>query len=121
MLLLSFIGRTIFSVESAFAISVHSAFEEFCGIISSGDCDADANLLKAAAFNVGNFFAGLVSSVAVLVIIYASIRMIMSGGTDQGKEEAKKILIVAITGLILALAAESVILFVGNFIYHITP
>ena len=72
------------------------------------------------ALRIGQFFAVLIAGAAILAIIYGAIRLITSAGNDQGKEEAKKVITTAIIGLILALAAEAIILFIARVIGSIS-
>ncbi|MBU0767013.1 hypothetical protein KKF55_04515 [Patescibacteria group bacterium] len=102
-----------FLVEKAHAAS---GFSGYCGILHPSDCDAGSAAVVLFAAQVGNFFAIFIAGGAVIAIIYGAIKLIISGGNDQGKEDAKKIITAAVIGLILAIAAEAIILFVVNFV-----
>jgi len=73
-------------------------------------------LVMDLAMMAGNFFAIPIAGIAVVAILYGAIRIIASAGNDQGKEEGKKIIITAIIGLLLAIAAEAIILWVAAFV-----
>lgn len=113
--LLSAAGRLL--VPSAHAqASLDQAFSLYCNLINSNACNANSTSLAGLFWRIGDFFAGFVTVAAVLAIIYAGVRLSMSGGNDQGKEQAKTIITTAIVGLVLALAAEAIIAYVGTFI-----
>ncbi|MFA7681439.1 MAG: hypothetical protein WCX61_00230 [Candidatus Peribacteraceae bacterium] len=109
--------HTLFVIIGLGADSAYAgAFDEYCSILHSG-CGSGSSFLEELFSRLGNFFAPLVAGAAVAVIIYGAIRLITSAGNDQGKEEAKKIITTALTGLILALAAEAIIIYINNFIW----
>lgn len=96
-----------------------SAFDEYCGILHPGDCSGSSAFAVQFALQVGNFFAMLIAGAAVLAIMYAGIKLMVAGGNDQGKEDAKKIIITALIGLVLAIGAEMLISFVSDFVQTI--
>ncbi|MBU1123271.1 pilin [Patescibacteria group bacterium] len=94
----------------------------FCEVIYPSSACASGSGLRGDSFlstffdRVGDLFAATVAGLAVVAIIYGSIKLVTSAGNDQGKEEAKKIIMAAIVGLILALAVEGIFTFVRNFV-----
>ncbi len=63
---------------------------------------------------VSNFILWTIGPAAVIVIIYASIRLITSSGNDETVRKAwKEIILYAVLGLIFALLADTII----NFLY----
>ncbi len=61
-----------------------------------------------------NAALGLVGTVAVLLILYASIKYITSGG-GKSAEEAKNILTYAIVGLIVVLGSFFIVRLIAGF------
>ncbi|MFA5800638.1 MAG: hypothetical protein WC840_06850 [Candidatus Peribacteraceae bacterium] len=53
--------------------------------------------------------------IAVAYVIYAGIRLIMSGGDESAKESAKKTIIYVIIGIIVVLLARVIVMFVNGF------
>jgi len=51
------------------------------------------------------FISSLITVCAVLVIIYAGIRMIISRGEDEGYSAAKQLLLYAVMGLVFGMVA----------------
>lgn len=64
-----------------------------------------SNLVSGALIFVG--------SVAVLLIIYAGSRFVMSGGDPKRVEEARKILTFAIIGLVIVLSSFAIMYFIS--------
>jgi hypothetical protein len=62
------------------------------------------------------FIWTLIGPTAVGMVIYAGIKVIMSEGKDEGREEAKKIIIYAAVGVILALISTAAIDFAQIFL-----
>ena len=60
----------------------------------------------------GNFFLGLIGTISVMMLVWGGIRLIANFGVDeQAIENAKKTLIAAATGLILAFSAWTIMYF----------
>lgn len=65
---------------------------------------------------VSNVILWTIGPAAVLVILYAAIRIVTSGGNDETvRKSMKEIILYALLGLILALLADTII----NFIYNL--
>jgi len=92
-----------------------NAFELYAEQIFPG-YNPGPDLIMNLAYAAGTFFAIPIAGVAVLAILYGAIRIITSAGNDQGKEEGKKIIITALVGLVLAIAAEAIIWMAMDFI-----
>jgi hypothetical protein len=58
----------------------------------------------------------LIASVGVISVIYGGIRLATSGGDESRYEEAKKIIMYASLGIILAGMAEAIILYAAALI-----
>ncbi len=107
--------------EKAYA-GAYNAFNKYCSTLHSG-CGSGGvggkKFLAWLADNVGDFFGFLVAGGSVIAIIYGAISIGTSAGDDTRRENGKKVIIYALIGLILAIAAEAVISFVNNFVTSI--
>lgn len=61
---------------------------------------------------VTNFMAVLTGAVAVIMAVYAGLRMVLSSGNPEQVKQARSILIAAIVGVIIVAVAWSLITFV---------
>lgn len=83
-----------------------------------GERHAPANVqtdLIQVMMNITNYILGVVSMIAVLMIVYSGLMYLTSGGNDDAVENAKRTLSNAIIGLIivgLAYAIVTVVVFV---------
>ena len=74
------------------------------------------DFLQNLAFRTGDTALKFITGGAVLAIMFGGIKMITSAGNDEGKESAKKIVMFAVGGLILAMASQAVIKFTSRFV-----
>ncbi len=74
--------------------------------------DVGSGGLALVALSITNFILRMIGALAVLIIIYAGIRMIISHGSEEGFTEAKKILTYTVLGLILVLCADAIVTYV---------
>lgn len=68
------------------------------------------------ASKVIRFVASLIGGVAVAILIYAGLKIVTSHGNDEALNEAKKMAIYALGGVILFLLTEFIIGYVVNVI-----
>ena len=68
--------------------------------------------LKGALTTIIQYVLGFVGLIAVIVIVIAGIRFIISSGEESEKEKAKKMIIYALIGLLIILLAEAIVSFV---------
>jgi hypothetical protein len=61
------------------------------------------------ALRISNIILQMVGGIAVAVLVYGGIRMVMSRGNDEGFNEAKKIVIYTVIGLILVIGSDAII------------
>ncbi|MFA4845748.1 MAG: TrbC/VirB2 family protein [Patescibacteria group bacterium] len=54
--------------------------------------------------------------IAVAYVVYAGIRLIMSGGDESAKDSAKKTIIYVIIGIIVILLARVIVVFVNTLL-----
>lgn len=62
-----------------------------------------------AARTVNVIVIPTLGGIAVIAVLWASIKMISSFGDDQGKEDAKKIIIAACVGVALAVSGIAIV------------
>lgn len=62
------------------------------------------------------FLFPLVSIVAVIMVIYAGIKIVTSDGSDEKVGEAKKIIMVALAGVVLSVLATTILTFVMSYL-----
>lgn len=62
------------------------------------------------------FILSIIGGTAVVVIIYGGIKMLLSQGSEEALTEARKIVMYAAAGLILALLANVVIFYVSSVV-----
>jgi hypothetical protein len=61
-----------------------------------------------------NTVLGIIGAVAVLVIIFAAIQLATSAGNEEAVTKAKKIILYAAIGLILAVLANTIVYYLYN-------
>ncbi len=76
--------------------------------------DKGSGGLTFILLQVTNIMLQLIAGAAVLVMIYAGIRMVI--GNDEGLGEAKKVIMYCIIGLIGALCADAVVLYTMSIV-----
>ncbi len=94
-------------VEKAYAASPYYGF--YCSALGTYCGDGRAFIIHIAIRTVNVIVIPVVGSIAVVAILWASIKMISSFGDDQGKEEAKKIIIGAVVGIILTVTGVAIV------------
>ena len=72
------------------------------------------------AIRSANLFLKFVTGGAVAAIMWGGLKMISSAGNEEGKESAKKIVLFAVAGLLLAIMSQAVMFFVHAFISSFT-
>ncbi len=92
---------------------VSSMWNQICNTLP---CVANGGLLNAFANAVINFLFPLVSAVAVCLVIYAGILIVTSNGSEDKIGEAKKIIMYACAGVVLALMTDAIIGFVAYYL-----
>lgn len=92
--------------------TVQSAFAQFAG--PSPDLEgipdaADADGLRDTIVNIITAILNFLALIAVIIIIIAGIRLIVSQGEEEPKEKAKKTIFYAIVGLVIVLFARVIV------------
>lgn len=68
--------------------------------------------VRSVIINVLNVVLSFLALLAVVFIIVAGIRLIVSGGNDEAKDKAKNTILYAVIGLIIVLLARVIVGFV---------
>jgi succinate dehydrogenase/fumarate reductase cytochrome b subunit len=107
---------------SATAISlfmnVHSALAQFAGpsdvpgLPNATDPQGIRNIITKILTTVLNFLA----LIAVVVVVIAGIRLIVSQGEEEAKEKAKKTILYALAGLVIVLFARVIVSLVTEYL-----
>lgn len=66
------------------------------------------------AINIINWVLGILAIIAVIIIIVAGVLWMTSGGNEERIQKAKKILIAALIGLLIILAAWGIVWYIFN-------
>jgi hypothetical protein len=99
----------------AYADSVSSAESEICKSIktqANASCGSGANTLEKIFTGVLNILSVIVGLAAVIMIIVAGLKYVTSSGDSNAIGEAKRTLLYAIIGLIVAALSQFIVRFV---------
>jgi hypothetical protein len=100
--------------------------KERCGDSPSGDClfscqriqvmyaESGTDLINTYVGMIYKWLAGTIGIVAVLIIVFSGISIIMAGGDTAQRDEAKKRIVRALTGLVILFLS-------GLILYTINP
>lgn len=83
--------------------------------IGLGDAD-----LKKTVLNILNLVLGLLTLVAVVMIIIGGFTWLTASGNEEKVDRAKKIISAAVIGLIIVLLAWAVVIFVARTTSNVT-
>lgn len=101
-------------------LAPHASFAAGSGIVTNiwaGTSNGGCNVKGPCSFcdaivvvsNVIKFLWQISIALAVLMVIYGALRLMISGGSEEQVGKAKSIMLNAVTGLIVALAAWAII------------
>lgn len=97
-------------IRSAFADDPNAGFIGGNGItqgkIRNGDFTFDD--IPTVIMNATNFFLGFAATVSVVMIIYGAFRLSL-GSVESDKDTAKKIIVAALIGFVLAVSSWAII------------
>ncbi|PIR53371.1 hypothetical protein COU76_01515 [Candidatus Peregrinibacteria bacterium CG10_big_fil_rev_8_21_14_0_10_49_10] len=99
-----------FLIQTAHA----SVWDRYADVFGGDRTGRDFVAQKSVA--VGNIALQFITGGAVLAIMWGGIKMISSAGNDEGKENAKKIVMYAVGGLIFAILSKAIIVFTHSFV-----
>jgi cytochrome bd-type quinol oxidase subunit 2 len=95
----------------ATSFSIESIGEQ----IGTGDAD-----LKQTVINILQLVLGLLSLIAVVMIIIGGFTWLTAGGNEEKVDKAKKIISAAVIGLIIVLLAWAIVIFVARTTANVT-
>lgn len=97
---------------------VSDMWANICGILPciTGTAPGGSGLIDTLALAVIRFIFPLTSVVAVIMVMYAGIKIVTSDGSDDKISEAKKTIMYAVAGVILSLMATAIITFVRYYL-----
>lgn len=98
-------GTTILLMQRALAQDFGGPSPDVAGLPDATDPDAVRNIITTILSAVLNFLA----LIAVIVIVIAGIRLIVSQGEEEPKDKAKKTIFYALAGLIVVLFAKVIV------------
>jgi hypothetical protein len=85
------------------------------GVMCNGSVDVSGIILK-----VINFILAFLGILAVLFVVIAGVRLVVSQGDDTAKEKAKKSIIYVLIGLVIVILAGTIVNF-GNVVATWVP
>ena len=77
---------------------------------------ADANSVRVVVIKVLIAVLNFLALIAVIVVVIAGIRLIVSQGEDDAKDKAKKTIIYALVGLVVVLFARVIVSLVTGYL-----
>lgn len=83
--------------------------------VGLGDAD-----LKQTVINILQLVLGLLSLIAVVMIIIGGFTWLTAGGNEEKVDKAKKIISAAVIGLIIVLLAWAIVIFVARTTSNVT-
>lgn len=96
---------------------VKSAFAQFAGEVPDIGGIPEETDPKETIADIINAVLNILALVAVVIVIIAGIRLIVSQGEDEQKDKAKKTIIYALIGLAVVLFAKVIVGLVTEFLY----
>ena len=110
------IAATLAVPAASFAVTATSfSIESIGSQIGLGNAD-----LKSTVLNIIRLVLGLMTLVAVVLIIYGGFVWLTAAGNEENVEKAKKIISAAVMGLIVILLAWAIVIFVANTTANVT-
>jgi uncharacterized membrane protein len=100
-----------FTVQAATPFTV----ENFGGQVGLGTAD-----LKATITNIISWVLGIVSLVAVVMIIIGGLQWMTSGGNEEKVEKAKKTISSAVVGIVIVILAWAIVIFTAGTTRNVT-
>jgi len=88
--------------------------------IESVDVGLGTADLKETVINILQLLLGLLSLIAVVMIIIGGFTWLTAGGNEEKVDKAKKIISAAVVGLIIVLLAWAIVIFVARTTANVT-
>src|SRR3989344_5325553 len=100
----SFVALSFLSAPKAFAQDLFGPVPDIGGV-DAGSTDE----IRTGILNVLDIILSFMALIAVIVIVIAGIRLVVSQGEEAEKDKAKKTIFYAIIGLIVILLAQAIV------------
>lgn len=97
------------------AVVTSFSIESVGSQIGLGDAD-----LKTTVLNIIRLVLGLMTLIAVVLVIYGGFVWLTAAGNEENVEKAKKIISAAVIGLIVILLAWAIVIFVAKTTANVT-
>lgn len=101
------------TVETALA---QDAWGIYCQALGTACGSGKMYIADLAVRTINALIYPLVGGIAVIAVLWASVKMTASFGNDQGKEDAKKIIGYALIGILFSITGYSVVKWVCELI-----
>ncbi len=96
-----------------FFLNVSFAYGQGLVPVPTGeDGNYQINDFIVLAINISNWIMGMVGSLSLIMFIYGGFMFLVSGGASDKIQEAKKIIVAAVIGLIIVFTSFLIIKFV---------
>lgn len=81
-----------------------------------GFTGTDTGAIRSGVLSILGTVLSFMALVAVIVIVIAGIRLVVSQGEEQEKDKAKKTIFYAIIGLVVILLAQAIVGFIADLV-----
>ncbi len=108
----SAVGASMISISSAFA-ALPTSDIDISGLSTAAD---DTASIKNAIIDFVEKVLDFVLIIAIVYVIVAGIRLIVSGGDEGEKDKTKTTIIYVLVGIVIVLFARVIVLFVNNLV-----
>ena len=88
----------------------------YCDALGTACGDGNLYVAHIAVRMINAVIYPLVGGIAVIAVLWASIKMTASFGNDQGKEDAKKIIGYAVIGIVFSMTGYEVVKWICELI-----
>ena len=95
-------------------VGIDAMWSSICSVLPCSVQGPD--LVSFFGAKIVRFIFPMVSVVAVIMVIYAGIKIVTSDGSDDKVSEAKKIIMYAVGGVILSMLATAILNFVIGYL-----
>lgn len=100
--------------------AAQTPISQYCAPLHPG-CGAGSAFIFQLSYRVIDVVSILIGGSAVFMVMYGGIKLIISGGNEEGKTQAKNIITAALIGLFLAIMGKAFVEFTADFVISVTP
>lgn len=101
-------------IPSASAAGALQQYDEYWSIFGPGA--GGGNLLVALAVRVAGMVTLFIGGMAVIGVLLGAMKIVTSGGNDEGKNKGKSMIIASLVGVALAVLGAGLVGFVKTFL-----